>query len=245
MWRVKVVAGGFAAVLAMSLVLASGASATNPCKPVKGVSPCVFGIQTTPGAEPEPLHVGQDIQLRLWGRGIQFSAGVYSFVCHEALFGGTVASFSGGGPVFATPTNSFIGTGAGGACNSALGPALVTADSTDWTVQLSLKESMPGQITMSDVLKTSTKQPVTIASVYTEAAASPVNCTWIAGSVKGAAPWVADEQIGGETTAQNFKLDRSASNSPLCPPSGKMKTSWQFSAAPPAGGLAPLVAAIG
>ena len=62
MWSVKVLGAAFAAMLAMSLQLASVASATNPCKPVNGVSRCVFGTQTTPEAEPEPLHIGQTIQ---------------------------------------------------------------------------------------------------------------------------------------------------------------------------------------
>jgi hypothetical protein len=246
MWRVKVLGAGFAATLAMSMVLASGASASNPCKPVNSVSRCVFGIQTTPEGEPEPLHVGQAIQAEWWGRGSYFNAGRYSFLCHQVNFGGTVAKFSGGAPAFATPTTSFIGAGSGGACTSVSGTVNVSADSSHWTIQLSVNEStsMPGQFVINDVLKTTTKEPIHFTAVYSEEGASSVVCTWTAASVKGTSLWVPKEQIMGRTAAKAFGLDKEASNSPQCPTSGKLETSWRFTAAAPAGGLAPIVLAI-
>jgi hypothetical protein len=247
MWRVKAFGGGLAATLAMSVVLAAGASASNPCKPVKGVSPCVFGIQGAPEGEPEPLQVGQTIQAEWWGRGSYFSAGRYSFLCHQVIFGGTVAKFSGGAPAFATPTASFIGAGSGEACAGSLGTVQVSADSSHWTIQLSVKESttMPGQFVISDLLKTTTKEPIDITAVYDEEGFSAVVCTWTATHVKGSSLWVAGEQVMGRTAAQRFRLDEEASNSPQCPTSGKFETSWRFTAASPAGGLAPVVLAIG
>jgi hypothetical protein len=244
MSRVKVLGAGFAAVLAMSMVLASGASASNPCKPVKGVSRCVFGIQNTPAGEPEPLHVGQAIQAEWWGRGSYFNAGRESFLCHQVIFGGTVAKFSGGAPTFVTPTTSFVGSGSGGACISSMGTVQVGADSSHWTMQLSVNESTPGQFVITDLLKATTKEPINFTAVYSEESLPPVVCTWTAASVKGTSPWVAGQQIMGRTAAQAFRLDKEASNSPQCPKSGKLETSWRFAAAPPAGGLAPMVLAI-
>jgi hypothetical protein len=246
MWRVKVLGAGFAAMLALNAVLASGASASNPCKPVNGVSRCVFGIQSTPEGEPEPLQVGQAIQAEWWGRGSYFNAGRYSFLCHQVIFGGTVAKFPGGAPTFATPTTQFIGAGSGGACTSVAGTVQVSADSSHWTIQLSVNESttMPGQFVITDLLRTTTKEPIHFTAVYSEEGASSVVCTWTAGSVKGTSPWVAKEQLMGRTAAGGFRLDKEASNSPQCPASGKLETSWRFAAAPPPGGLAPIVLAI-
>ncbi len=244
MWRVKVLGAGFAAMLAISLLLASAASAANPCKPVKGVARCVFGIQTTPGGEPEPLHIGQTIQQEWWGRGSYFDAGRYSFLCQHVAFEGTVASFVGGAPELATPTTSFVGRGSGGACTSVMGDVQVSADSSQWAIQLSVKEPTPGQFVISDRLNTPTKEPIAFTAVYSEDPLPPVTCTWTASGVKGTSPWVAGQQILGTTPAQAFKLDEGASNSPQCSTSGKLETSWRFSAAPPAGGLAPMVLAI-
>jgi hypothetical protein len=61
--------------------------------------------------------------------------------------------------------------------------------------------------------------------------------------VKGTSPWAQEQQIMGTTAAQAFRLDEAASSS-QCSKSGKLETSWRFSAAPPAGGLAPMVLAI-
>lgn len=244
MWRVKVLGAGFAAMLAMSLLLASAASATNPCKPVKGVSRCVFGTQTTPGGEPEPLHIGQTIQQEWWGRGSYFDAGRYSFLCQQVVFAGTVASFVGGAPELATPTTSFVGRGSGGACTSVMGDVQVSADSSHWAIQLAVSEPTPGQFVLSDRLKTTTKEPIDFTAVYSEDPLPPVACTWTTLGVKGTSPWVAGQQIMGTTPAQAFRLDEEASNSPQCSKSGKLETSWRFSAAPPAGGLAPMVLAI-
>jgi hypothetical protein len=242
MSRVKVSAAGFSAMLAMSMILASGASAINPCKPVKGVSRCVFGTQTS--GEPEPLHVGQTIEQEWWGRGSYFNAGRYSFLCHQVNFGGTVASFPGGAPLFATPTTSFVGAGSGGACMSVMGNVQVSADSSHWAIQLSVNEVTPGQFVITDLLKTTTKEPIDFTAVYSEEPLPSVVCTWTAASVKGISPWVAGQQIMGSTPAQAFKLDKEASNSPQCTTSGKLETSWRFSADPPTGGLAPMVLAI-
>jgi hypothetical protein len=246
MWRIKVLGAGLAAMLGMSVALSSVASASNPCKPVKGVSRCVFGIQSTPEGEPEPLHVGQTIQAEWWGRGSYFNAGRYSFLCHQVVFDGTVAAFSGGAPAFATPTTSFVGAGSGGACTSVTGDVQVSADSSHWLIQLSVNESTttPGQFMIKDVLKTTTKEPIDFTAVYSEPGLPSVVCTWTAASVKGTSTWVAKEQLMGRTAAQAFRLDEEASNSPQCSKSGKLETSWRFSAAPPAGGLAPLVLAI-
>jgi hypothetical protein len=244
MWRVKVLGAGFAAMLAMSLLVASAASATNPCKPVKGVSRCVFGTQTTPGGEPEPLHIGQTIQQEWWGRGSYFDAGRYSFLCQKVVFGGTVASFVGGAPELATPTTSFVGRGSGEACTSVMGDVQVSADSSHWAIQLAVNEPTPGQFVISDRLKTTTKEPIDFTAVYSEDPLPPVTCTWTALGVKGSSPWVEGQQIMGTTPAKAFRLDEEASNSPQCSKSGKLETSWRFSAALPAGGLAPMVLAI-
>jgi hypothetical protein len=246
MWRIKVLGAGLVSLLAISFVVASGAWATDPCKPVNGVSRCVFGIQSTPEGEPEPLGVGQAIQAEWWGRGSYFNAGRYSFLCHEVVFAGTVAKFSMGAPVFATPTTDFIGAGSGGACTTSMGTAQVSADSSHWMIGLSVKESTttPGQFVINDLLKTSTKEPVHFTALYSEEGVAPVTCTWSAASVKGSSLWVAKEQIMGRTAGRRFKLDTEASNSPQCPMSGKLETSWRFSAALPAGGLAPIVLAI-
>ncbi len=245
MGRVKIWGPWFAVMLAMSMMLAAGASASNPCKPVKGVSRCVFGIQTSAEGEPEPLHAGQAVQQEWWGRGSYFNAGRYSFLCHQVNFGGTVASLSAGGaPVFSTPTTSFMGAGTGGACTSVMGSVQVSADSSHWLIQLSVNESTPGQFLITDLLKTTTKEPIDFTAVYAEESAPPVVCTWTAASVKGTSAWVAGQQIMGRTSAGPFGLDKEASNSPQCSKSGKLETSWRFSAAPPAGGLSPLVLAI-
>jgi len=246
MWRIKVLGAGFVAMLALSIVPASGAFTHSPCKPVKGVSRCVFGIQSLPGGEPEPLAVGQAIAAEWWGRGSYFNAGRYSFLCHEVIFeGGTVAQFSGGAPVFAVPSATFVGY-TGGPCTSATGTVQVGADTPHWMIHLAVKESttMPGQFVISDVLKSTTKEPVRFTAVYSEVGVPPITCTWIAPSVKGASTWVANEQIIGMTAGQAFKLDKTASNSPQCTASGKFETNWRFSAASPAGGLLPVVLAI-
>jgi hypothetical protein len=243
MWRVKILAAGFAAMLALSLLLASAASATNPCKPVKGVSRCVFGTQTAPGAEPEPLHIGQTIQQEWWGRGSYFDAGRYSFLCQKVIFGGTVASFVGGAPELVTPTTSFVGRGTGGACTSVMGDVQVSADSSHWAIRLAVQEPAPGQFVISDRLKATTEEPIAFTAVYSEEPLAPVTCRWTALSVKGSSPWVAGQQIMGTTPSHTFKLDEEASD-PQCSKSGKLETSWRFSAAPPAGGLAPMVLAI-
>jgi hypothetical protein len=244
MWRVKILGAGLTAMVAMSLLIASAASATNPCKPVKGVSRCVFGTQTTPGGEPEPLHIGQTIQQEWWGRGSYFDAGRYSFLCQHVTFGGTVASFMGGAPELATPTTSFVGRGNGGACTSVMGDVQVSADSSQWAIQLAVNEPTPGQFVISDRLKTMTKEPIDFTAVYSEEPLPPVTCTWTTLNVRGTSPWVAGQQIMGTTPAQTFRLDEEASNSPQCSKSGKLETSWRFSATPPAGGLAPMVLAI-
>jgi hypothetical protein len=246
MRRIRVFGAGVAVMLTLSIVPASGAFTGSPCKPVKGVSRCVFGIQLTPGGEPEPLQVGQAIQAEWWGRGSYFNAGRYSFLCHEVIFtGATVAHFSGGAPVFAVPSATFVGY-TGSPCTTAMGTAQVSADASHWMMQLSVKESssLPGQFVISDVLKTSTKEPVKFTAVYSEVGVPPTTCTWMAGSVKGTSMWAGNEQIMGMTAGQRFKLDKTASNSPQCPASGKFETNWRFSAASPAGGLLPLVLAI-
>jgi hypothetical protein len=245
MSRVKVLGGGLAAMLAAGMVLAAGASAGNPCKPNRGVSPCVFGIQTTPEGPPEPLRVGQTIQAEWWGRGSYFNAGRYSFLCHDVVFGGTVQSFLGGAPVFSTPATDFMGGGSGGACTSVSGDVQVSAPSADWTIQLSVKSTGASGYEIKDQLGTSDKKPVSFAAVYSEPGLPAVDCTWTAKHVKGTSSWVADEQIQGLTPAQAFKLDTEATNSPQCPASGKLETHWRFDAAPPAGGLLPVVLAIG
>ncbi len=235
---------GFVAVLALSIVPSSGAFTHSPCKPVRGVSRCVFGIQSTPGGEPQPLAVGQAIQAEWWGRGSYFNAGRYSFLCHEVIFGGgSVAQFSAGAPVFAVPSAAFVGY-AGSPCTSATGTVQVTADASHWMIHLAVKEPTPGQFVISDVLKTSTKEPVRFTAVYSEVGVPPITCTWIAGSAKGTSIWAANEQIMGMTKAQGFKLDTTASNSPQCTMSGKFETNWRFSAVSPAGVPQPVVLAI-
>jgi hypothetical protein len=243
MWRVKVLGVGFAATLAMGSLLASAAPAANPCKPVRGVSRCVFGTQTSAGGEPEPLHTGQAIQQEWWGRGSYFDAGRYSFLCQKVIFSGTVASFVGGAPELATPTTSFVGRGSGGACTSVMGDVQLSADSSQWVIQLAVAEPTPGQFVISDRLKTTTKAPLRFTAVYSEDPLPAVTCTWTALSVRGTSPWVAGQQIMGTTPGQKFSLEE-ASSSPQCSKSGKLETSWRFSAAPPAGGLAPMVLSI-
>ena len=70
----------------------------------------MFGIETTPGAEPEPLVAGQTVEAEWWGRGSYFNAGRYSFLCKDVVFNGSVAGFKAGGPLLSTPTALFGAT---------------------------------------------------------------------------------------------------------------------------------------
>ena len=135
---------------------------SNPCKPVKGVSRCVFGIETTPGAEPEPIQAGQQIEAEWWGRGSYFDAGRYSFLCRDVVFNGSVAGFKGGAPLLSTPTANFQGTGAGGACNTVMGAAQISADASGWQFAFSFKETGAGQYLVTDQLETATEAPAPV-----------------------------------------------------------------------------------
>jgi hypothetical protein len=238
---VKVALCVLAAFLAIGV---AGASASNACKPVNGVSRCVFGIETTPGAEPEPIQAGQPVQSEWWGRGSYFNAGRYSFLCRNVVFDGSVAGFMAGTPLFSASSADFQGVGAGGECNTITGTAHVSADTTNWQFRLGVTEQGAGQFLITDTLKTTTKAPLRFTAEYFEEGFAPIVCTFQAKSVKGTSTWAAHEQIGGRTAAAGFKLDTEADNSPQCSSSGKLETSWRFAASPPAGGFLPLVLAI-
>jgi hypothetical protein len=245
MWRAKIsLAGLAAAFLAIGIVGTQTATAAKPCKPVAGASRCVFGIEPTPGAEPEPITPGQTIEAEWWGRGSYFNAGRYSFLCKDVVFNGTVAGFKAGGPLLSTPTALFQGNESGGACRTVMAAAEVSADATNWQFRLSVNEPSPGQYIVGDELVSTNGTPLRFTSVYTEPGLPTLTCTWQAKSVKGSWTWAPNEQIGGTTPAAPFKLDTEASNSPQCPAKGTLETSWRFYASPPAGGMLPLVLAI-
>jgi len=244
MWRARVSLLGLAAVLAIGMAGAQSAAAANPCKPVKGVSRCVFGIQASPGAEPEPIVAGQTVEAEWWGRGSYFNAGRYSFLCKNVVFNGSVAGFKAGAPLLSTPTALFQGTESGGACRTVMAAAEVSADASGWQFRLSVKEPAPGQYVVTDRLASTGGKPLSFTAVYTEAGIPTVTCTFEAASVKGTWAWVPDEPVGGTSPAAPFKLDTEASNSPQCPAKGTLETSWRFFASPPAGGLLPIVLAI-
>ncbi len=244
MSRAKVLLSSLVAVVAIGIASAPSASAGNPCKPVKGVSRCVFGIETTPGAEPEPLAAGQTVEAEWWGRGSYFNAGRYSFLCKDVIFNGSVGGFNGGGLLLDTPTATFQGTEAGGVCRTVMGAAQISADASGWQFGLSVKETGPSQYLITDVLKSTSGSPVRFTAVYTEPGIPTVTCTFQAKSVKGTWAWAPKEAIGGTTPAGLFALDTEASNSAKCPAKGTLETSWRFFASPPAGGSLPLVLAI-
>lgn len=241
--RVKLSVAATAAVVAAGVIAAPNASANNPCKPVNGVSRCVFGIETTPGAEPEPIHAGQMVTAEWWGRGSYFNAGRYSFLCHDVVFDGSVAGFKAGAPILSTPSATFQGPASGGACTDVMGAAEVSADASGWRFRLSVKEQGAGQYLVTDLLQ-GTAGPVRFTAVYTEPGIPTVTCTFQAKTVKGSWTWMPKEAIGGTTPAGHFKLDTEAANSPQCPAKGTLETSWRFFASPPAGGSLPLVLAI-
>lgn len=245
MWHAKILLAATASVLAIGIAGAQSATAAGPCKPAKGgVSRCVFGIETTPGAEPEPLVAGQTVEAEWWGRGSYFNAGRYSFLCKDVVFNGSVAGFKAGGPLLSTPTAMFQGNESGGACRTVMAAAEVSADASAWQFRLSVKEQAPGQYLVTDELASTNGTPLRFTSVYTEPGITTVTCTFRAKTVKGTWAWAPHEQIGGTTGAAPFKLDTEASNSPQCPAKGTLETSWRFFASPPAGGLLPLVLAI-
>ena len=244
MWRAKVLLCSLAAVVAIGIGGAQAASAGNPCKPVAGVSRCVFGIETSPGAEPEPISAGQTVEAEWWGRGSYFNAGRYSFLCKDVVFNGSVAGFKSGGPLFSTPTATFQGTEAGGVCRTVMGAAQISADASGWQFGLSVKEQGAGQYLVTDQLKSTTGSPIRFTAVYTEPGIPTITCTFQAKAVKGTWAWVPKEAIGGTTPAGPFTLDNEAGNSAQCPARGTLETSWRFFASPPAGGSLPLVLAI-
>lgn len=245
MWHAKILLAATASVLAIGIAGAQSATAAGPCKPAKGsVSRCVFGIETTPGAEPEPLVAGQTVEAEWWGRGSYFNAGRYSFLCKDVVFNGSVAGFKAGGPLLSTPTALFGGNESGGACRTVMAAAEVSADAAAWQFRLSVNEQAPGQYLVTDELSSTNGTPLRFTSVYTEPGIPTVTCTFRAKTVKGTWAWAPHEQIGGTTGAAPFKLDTEASNSPQCPAKGTLETSWRFFASPPAGGLLPLVLAI-
>jgi len=244
MLRAKICLTGSIAVLAAGVGAAGGAQAANPCKPVAGASRCVFGIETTPGAEPEPIAAGQTVEAEWWGRGSYFNAGRYSFLCKDVVFNGSVAGFKAGAPLFSTPTATFQGTESGGACRSVMGAASVSADTTGWQFRLSVTEQGAGSYLVSDQLSSTTGAPLRFTALYTEPGIPTITCTYQAKSVKGSWPWAPKEAVGGTSPNAPFKLDTEASNSPQCPAKGTLETSWRFFAAAPAGGLLPLVLAI-
>jgi hypothetical protein len=245
MFQIKFSLPALAAALVVGLAGAQAASATNPCKAAKGgASRCVFGIETTPGAEPEPVAAGQAVEAEWWGRGSYFNAGRYSFLCKDVVFNGSVAGFKAGAPLFSTPTSAFQGTEAGGACRSVMGAANLSADTTGWQFRLSVTEQGAGSYLLSDQLSSTTGTPLRFTSVYTEPGIPTITCTYQAKSVKGTWQWAPKEAIGGTTPNAPFKLDTEASNSPQCPAKGTLETSWRFFASPPAGGSLPLVLAI-
>jgi hypothetical protein len=242
--RAKVTFLGLATLAAIGIAGAPAATASNPCKPVNGASRCVFGIETTPGAEPEPLTAGQTVEAEWWGRGSYFNARRYSFLCKDVVFNGSVAGFSGGAPLLSTPTATFQGNGSGGACTTVMGAAQISADASGWQFRLSVKEQAPGQYLVSDQLRSTAAAPLRFTAVYTEPGIPTVTCTFRAKTVKGTWAWAPKEAIGGTTPNAPFQLDTEASNSPQCPANGTLETSWRFFAASPAGGLLPLVLAI-
>ena len=244
MWRAKVLLSSVAAVVAIGIAGVAPASAANPCKPVNGASRCVFGIETTPGGEPEPLAAGQTVEAEWWGRGSYFNAGRYSFLCKDVVFNGSVAGFKGGGPLLSTPTAIFQGNSSGGACTDVMGAAQISADASGWQFSLSVKEQGAGQYLVTDKLASTTGAPLRFTAVYTEPGIPTVTCTFQAKTVKGTWTWAPKEAIGGTTPAAPFKLDTEASNSAQCPAKGTLETSWRFFASPPAGGSLPLVLAI-
>jgi hypothetical protein len=244
MSRAKVLLSSLAAVAAIGVASAPGASAGNPCKPVKGVSRCVFGIETTPGGEPEPIAVGQTVEAEWWGRGSYFNAGRYSFLCKDVVFNGSVAGFTGGAPLLSTPTATFQGTEAGAACRTVMGAAQISADASGWQFSLSVKEQGAGQYVVTDQLKPPTGSLLRFTAVYTEPGIPTVTCTFQAKSVKGTWAWAPKQAIGGTTPAAPFALDTEASNSAQCPAKGTLETSWRYFTSPPAGGSLPLVLAI-
>jgi hypothetical protein len=182
--------------------------------------------------------------MEWWGRGSYFNAGRYSFLCHDVVFSGSVARYSGGVPVLATPTTTWEGAGSNGACTSSLGTVQVVAQSGTFSVQWGVLETTPGQFAIVDTLRAAPKALVSFTATYSEEGFAPVECTFSAGSVRGTSTWVAEEQIMGRTEAGRFHLNKEASNSSQCPASGKLETSWRFWAAPPAGGFVPIVLAI-
>jgi hypothetical protein len=244
MLRMKVLLPGLAVVFTIGVAGAPPASATNPCKPTGGVSRCVFGIETTPGAELEPLHAGQTVEAEWWGRGSYFNAGRYSFLCKNVVFNGSVAGFTGGGLQLSTPTATFKGTEAGGACRTVMGAAQISADATGWQFSVSVKEQGAGQYLLTDLLKPAAGSQLRFTAVYTEPGLPTLTCTFQAKSVKGTWPWAPKERVAGSTPKGPFTLDTEASNSPQCPAKGTLETSWRFWASPPAGGSLPVLLAI-
>jgi hypothetical protein len=204
----------------------------------------VFGIETSPGAEPEPIAPGQTIEAEWWGRGSYFDAGRYSFLCKDVVFDGTVAGFKAGGPLLSTPTALFQGNESGGACRTVMAAAEVSADASGWQFRLSVREQAPGQYLVTDQLGSTSGTPLRFTAVYTEPGIPTVTCTFQAKGVKGTWAWVPHEAIGGSTPAAPFTLDTEASNSPQCPAKGTLETEWRFFASPPAGGFLPSVLAI-